>query len=169
MEPLARHAARGQVVHERAGNGYDGVEPPQRAALQPFVEAIPPVATRETVDGRNHGNAQATRYGRIQYIRPIPVCVDHVGTQPATQPRDLRPLLQIAPPRDCDREDLDPSVPERREERVVERAGKDHSRYAGLDLGPARSQDQRRNNRLLASDFGGGKKMEHGNPGGRRV
>jgi len=97
------------------------------------------------------------------------VRVNYVGTQPVTQARNLRPLLQIAPPRDSDRDDLDPSVPERRHERVVQVAGWDHSRYAGRDLGTAGSQGQRCNNRLQASYLIGGENMQDGNPGGRGV
>ena len=92
VDALAGDAALGQVVHERTGNGHDGVEPPQRAALEPLVEAVPRASMRETVDRGNHGNAQATRDRRIHYVRPIAMRMHHVGTQPAAQPRDLGPL-----------------------------------------------------------------------------
>src|SRR5437870_11752950 len=132
VEPLAGNAARGQVVYERSGHRYDGVEPPQRVALQPLVEAIPPVTTRETVDCRDHGNASGTCHSCIEYVSPIAVSVNHVRTQPVTRARNLRPLLQIAPPRYFDGEYLDPSVPERRQKRVVELATGTHGTSAVL-------------------------------------
>jgi hypothetical protein len=95
--------------------------------------------------------------------------MDHVGTQSAAQPRDLRPLLQIAPPGNLDGEDPDSGVPEQREERVVELAGWNHGCDVGLDLGTPGSLSQCGHNCLQASEGSWCEEMKHRYPGGRGV
>ncbi len=89
--------------------------------------------------------------------------------QSATQPRDLGPLLQIAPLGNLNGEDSDAGIPEQDKERVVELASWNHGCDVGLDLGPACSLSQGRHNRLQASDGSGGENMEHGNTPDRGV
>ncbi len=87
----------GEPRHERPRHRDDGVEFPERAALQPLVDAVLPPAARETVHGGDDRDPETARYVRVEDVGAIAVRVHDVGPQLAAQPAHRCALLETAP------------------------------------------------------------------------